>query len=143
MMHKCSNGRYLLITNIESVDKTLDSNWTPYAVLLTSWSIETATGSLWNSLIRLLLARGTKTFVCIGSYSEQLHDEIDEIIYEYDGEQGNVISEDTLTTYHVDESIEDTVNYFIHGTEFLEHDGVLLALVGASDGDVIECLKKD
>lgn len=136
-MHKCSNGRSLLITDIESIEKELNPSWIPYVVLLTAWSIEMATVKILNPLIKFLLARGTKTFVCLGDYSEQLHDEIDEIIYEYDEERGTDVATKVLTTYHADETIDDAVNYFVHGTELPDpRIGGLLALIGARDYEV-------
>ncbi len=143
MMKNCSNGRPLLLTGIESAAKELETSWIPFVVLMTAWSIEAVkTGGL-SDLIKLLLAKGAKTFVCIGDYSESLHDEIDEIIYEYDEERNISAASEIITTYHDDESVEDAVNYFVHGTEISEVEvGGLLALIGDGDQEVEECLRK-
>lgn len=143
MIRKCANNRFLLITNIESLEQKLDSNWVPYAVLLTAWSSDSTTFKNLRLLIRLFLARGTISFACLGNYSEQLHDAIDEIIYEYDEEHNTSLATAILTTYHCDESIKDAVNYFIYGTEFPDlENGRLLALVGDNDKEIKEILER-
>lgn len=143
MIVKCSNGRKLLITDIDSVKKELGSNWVPYVVLLTAWSIDQTTAKILDSLVKFLLVRGARAFVCLGSYSEQLHDEIDEIIYEYDEEHDVEIATGILTTYHADESIEDVVNYFVYGTELpSSENGGLLAIVDTNDRQVRGVLEK-
>jgi hypothetical protein len=143
MMKNCSNGRSLLVTDIESVAKELEASWVPFAVLLTAWSIGAVKAGGLSELIKLLLAKGAKTFVCIGDYSESLHDEIDEIIYEYDEERNVSETSEIITTYHDDESIDDVVNYFVHGTEIPGgKNGGLLALIGVGDEEVEDWLKK-
>lgn len=142
MMKKCSNGRSLLVIDIKSVAKELELSWIPFIVLLTAWNIEAAKAGGLSELIKLLLAKGTKTFVCIGEYSESLHDAIDEIIYEYDEERNISAASEIITTYH-DEYVDDAVNYFVHGTEIPEvKAGGLLALIGDGDREVEECLRK-
>lgn len=142
-MIKCSNGRNLIITDIDSVDKELSSNWIPCVVLLTAWSIDKKTIERLSSLVKFLLARGTKTFVCVGSCSKQLHDEIDEVIYEYDEEHGTEVATGILTTYHADESIEEAVNYFVYGTELSgSKNGGLLAIVDVNDRQVRDVFEK-
>lgn len=143
MMQKCLNDRYLIVTDIESVDKELDENWTPFVVLLTAWSIEAVKAEGLSELIKSLLAKGAKEFVCIGSYSESLHDEIDNVIYEYDEERNISAASSILTSYQYDESVDDSVDYFVYGTVFPEAKiGGLLALIGDNDQDVEACLKK-
>jgi hypothetical protein len=142
-MKNCSNGRSLLVTDIKSVAKELETSWAPFVVLLTAWSIGAVKAGGLSELIKLLLAKGTKTFVCIGDYSESLHDEIDEIIYEYDEERNISAASELITTYHDDESVDDAVNYFVHGTEIPDVKvGGLLALIGDGDQEVEECLIK-
>ena len=143
MMKNCLNGRPLLVTDIESVAKELETNWIPFVVLLTAWSVGTVRAEGFSELIKLLLTKGAKTFVCIGDYSESLHDEIDEIIYKYDEERNISEASEIITTYHDDESVDDAVSYFVHGTEIPEiKAGGLLALIGVGDQEVEECLKK-
>lgn len=143
MMNNCSNGRSLLVTDIESATNKLESSWIPFVVLLTAWSIGAVKAEGLSELIKLLLAKGAKTFVCIGGYSESLHDEIDEIIYEYDEERKISEVSEIITTYHDDESVDDAVNYFVHGTEIPEAEsGGLLAILGDGDLEVEISLKK-
>lgn len=143
MKKNCLNGRPLLVTDIESVAKELETNWIPFVVLLTAWSVGMVREEGFSELIKLLLTKGAKTFVCIGDYSESLHDEIDEIIYKYDEERNISEASEIITTYHDDESVDDAVSYFVHGTEISEIKvGGLLALIGVGDQEVEECLKK-
>jgi hypothetical protein len=143
MMKNCSNGRPLLVTDIESVAKELETNWIPFVVLLTAWSTGVVNAGGFSELIKLLLAKGAKAFVCIGDYSEGMHDEIDEIIYEYDEERNISAASEITTTYHDDEPVDDAVNYFVHGTEIPEAEsGGLLAILGDGDKEVETSLKK-
>ena len=126
-----------------SVAKELETNFIPIVVLLIAGSKEAVKSEGLSELIKMLLAKGAKTFVCIGDYSESLHDEIDEIIYEYDDERNNGETLKIITTYHDDESVDDAVNYFVHGTEFPEVKfGGLLALVADADTEADGCLSK-
>ena len=123
--------------DIGSVENELGSTWVPFVVLLTAWSMDLIKSEGLSNLVRFLLAKGAKTFVCIGDYSEILHDEIDEIIYEYDAESNISNASEILTTYHEDESVDDAVNYFVHGTEIPSNkNGGLLALMGVDDQEV-------
>lgn len=143
MMKNCSNGRPLLVTDIESAARELETSWIPFVVLLTVWSIGSVKAEGLSDLIKLLLAKGVKTFVCIGYYSESLHDEIDEIIYEYAEEHDISAASEIITTYHDDEPVDDVVNYFVHGTEIPETEsGGLLAILGDGDKEVEASLKK-
>jgi len=143
MMKNCSNGRPLLVTDIESVAKELETSWIPFVVLLTAWSIRAVKSGGFSELIKLLLAKGAKAFVCIGDDSESLHDEIDEIIYAYDEERKISAASEIITTYHDDESVDDAVNYFVHGTEIPKAEsGGLLAILGDGDQEVEASLKK-
>ena len=87
-------------------------------------------------LIYLLLDKGTSYFVCIGDLSEQLHDQIDEIIYQYDEEHDFKLSGNIVTTYHADDAIDDAVNFYIYGTELRDKErGYLIAIL---DKNMIE-----
>ncbi|MGQ9424737.1 DUF7684 family protein [Gilvimarinus sp. F26214L] len=142
MMKKCSNGRSLLVTDIDSVEKQLDRDWTPYVVLLTAWSSYQEPNEVLGTLVKFLLAKGARVFVCVGSHSEQLHDEIDSIFYEYGDEVQNAKTA-ILTTYHDDESIEEAVNYFVHGTDLPDDsNGGLLAILGSGDLQVRAALSE-
>lgn len=143
MIKKCSNGRSLLVTNFESVAEELESNWIPFVVLLTAWDIETVKVGGLSELIGLLLAKGARTFVCVGDFSEDLHDKIDDVIYKYDEDHNIREVSEIITTYHDDEPVNDVINYFIYGAEVPESDtGGLLALIGVGDTEVEKYLKK-
>jgi hypothetical protein len=143
MIHKCSNNRILKITNIETFEKESKLNWIPCAVLLTAWTIEKIKTANLNLLINSLLTKGARIFVCAGTYSEQLHDEIDEIIYKYGEEQGEESIKEIITTYHEEEPIEDVLNYFINGTVNKNHERCgLLALLDINDHEIRSYLKK-
>jgi hypothetical protein len=133
MMTKCSNGRSLLITHKSLVDTELGGSLVPCIVLLTAWSASRASISFWKSLIKFLLDKGTTYFVCIGSFSEKLHDEIDELMYQYDDEQGTERSINIVTTYHADDTLEEVVDYCVYATELKDKDnGCILAILDES-----------
>ena len=136
MMIQCSNNRTLFVTNRDSVDVEIDSSLTPYVVMLTAWSSAYVSNILQGGLVRNLLLKGTRNFVCLGRFSEQLHDEIDELIYQFDDENGSELATNILTTYHSDESIEDGVNYYVCGTQFKDKtSSCLLAILNEDSAE--------
>lgn len=145
MIYKCSNGRRLLITTKENLEFALnDSGLVPCVVLLTAWQSESASISSWQPLVRYLLEKGSSYFVCVGAYSERLHDAIDDFFYLYNEEKG-IERSDLVTTYHHNESTEDIIAYFVHGTELrLKPNGGLIAILGDTpeDQEIRDFLKK-
>lgn len=130
MMRRCSNGRHMLISNKESVEDELESHCAPEIVLLTAWTSEIIHPAFLKTLVTFLLNRGAVCFVCVGDFSEQLHDEIDQILYRYDEEHESNIGTEVVTTYHAGEPIEDAINFYIHGTQLNgEENGCLLAIL--------------
>lgn len=129
MMIRCSNDRTLFITDRDGIETEIDSSLTPYVVMLTAWNSANVSEVLQGNLVRNLLVKGARNFVCLGSFSEQLHDEIDELIYQFDDESGSELATDVLTTYHSDESIEDGVNYYICTTQFKDKEGSCLLAI--------------
>jgi len=130
MMIKCSNGRSLLITDKASVESELGNHMVPCIVLLTAWSASRASISFWRGMIKYLLDKGTAYFVCVGTFSEKLHDEIDELLYQYDDEQGTKSSMNVITTYHADDTPEEVVDYCVYATELKDKDkGCILAVL--------------
>jgi len=133
MIYKCSNGRRLIIATKESLVSALDkSGLVPCVVLLTAWQVERASVSFWEPSIRFLLENRCSYFACVGNYSERLHDAIDEFLYQYDEEIGSQLSRDIVTTYHNNESTEDVIAYFVHGTELRSANGCLVAILDDS-----------
>jgi len=118
MMIHCSNNRTLFVTDLNSLNIEIGNNLTPYVVMLTAWNFYDISKVVEDNLIKKLLLKGTRNFVCFGLFAEQLHDEIDELLYQFDDENGTTLSTDILTTYHSDEPIEDVVNYFVCTTQF-------------------------
>ena len=140
MIKLCQNGRQLIIKNTHFLDNELQSNWTPFSILLSTSFTEKITELELKILIKFLAFRGSKTFVCIGYGSEILHDNIDTILCELE-EESNLYNE-IITTYHPDEPISDVVNYFIFGTETVKNQsGGLLALLSSDNIDVIACIE--
>ena len=130
MMAKCANGRLLLVSDIDHFENELNSRYVPCAALLTAWNMERSSTEFWRDIVIYLLNRGTCYFVCAGDYSEQLHDEIDELIYKYDETHNSDKSTNVITTYHTDDSIEEIANFYLYGTEIHEEGhGCLLAIL--------------
>jgi hypothetical protein len=137
MIYECSNGRRLIITTKEFVGSVLSSSGlVPCVVLLTTRHSESASMRFWESLIRFLLDKGCSYFVCVGTYSESLHDAIDDFFYQYNEELGIERSRDIVTTYHTNETTEDVIAYFVHGTELRrKENGCLVAILDDSPED--------
>lgn len=145
MIYKCSNDRRLLITTKENLEFALNaSGLIPCVVLLTAWQSENASISFWQSVVQYLLEKGSSYFVCVGTYSESLHDAIDEFYYLYNEERG-LEGTDLVTTYHYNESTEDVIAYFVHGTELrCKPNGGLVAILGDTpkDQEILNFIKK-
>ena len=130
MLYKCSNDRSLLITKKEEIEHDLGNHLIPCVVLLTSWDSDKETTENRDSLIIFLLDKGTRYFICIGEFSECLHDRIDELAYEYDDQLGAEAGINIITTYHSEESIEEVVEFFLFGSDIWDKkNGCMLAIL--------------
>ena len=109
----------------------LGGSLVPCIVLLTAWSASRASISFWEPLIKLLLDKGATYFVCVGEFSEKLHDEVDELMYQYDDEHGTEYSINIVTTYHADDTLEEVVDYCVYAAE-LKGNGCILAVLDES-----------
>ena len=130
-MKNCKNGRLLIITNDSRVGVDIDNDLVPSVVLLTAWNSGRADVCFWGKTVSSLLRRGASYFACVGGFAEKLHDEIDELIYQYYADSNRELN--VITTYHDDDSLEEVVNYCVYGTE-LEYDdgGYVLAILDES-----------
>jgi hypothetical protein len=97
--------------------------------MLTAWNSEEVSKIFHGNLVRSLILKGARNFVFLGGLSEQLHDGIDEIIFQLDDEIGSELTSKILTSYNSDESIEDGVNYYIFGTQFNGQDNSCLLAI--------------
>lgn len=124
MLHKCQNGRKLIIANKADVFAALvTANAIPSVVLLSAWSLETISLSVWNDFIHQLLEHGCTYFVCAGEFAEELHDLIDDIIAIYPR------SDNFATTFHNDETPDDIVNFFVYTTRVLNDERAALVAI--------------
>ncbi len=144
MIHQCSNGRRIIVSNMDELISAITDQVTPCVALFPAWRHEQVEVSYWEGVVRFLLDRGCTYFVCAGVYSEELHDAVDDFLYQYDDELGVEKSIGVVTTYHADESIEDVVNFFVHSTVIWDKaKGCMVAILDASDSEemkVIRCL---
>ena len=129
MIIHCSNNRTLSIVDRENDGLEIECSLIPYVVMLTAWNSEEVSKILHGNLVRSLILKGARNFVCLGALSEQLHDGIDDIIYQIDDEIGSELTSDILTSFHSDESIEDGVNYYVFGTQFNGQDNSFLLAI--------------
>ncbi len=142
MISKRINDRTLHIDDVNAIQTSQGMNFVPYVVLLTAWNNDGVAKILDNNLVGALLQKGARNFVCVGSCSEFLHDEIDEALFEYDRKNSTDIAEGILTTYHVsnpnddEDTIEEAVYYFVRIAEFdLKEDQHLLAILDDTNPD--------
>ncbi|MFZ3000384.1 MAG: hypothetical protein WA071_08635 [Undibacterium umbellatum] len=129
--YECENGRPLIITSREDVYKDIDQfEVIPCAVLLTAWNIEVVHSDYWRSLAIFLIKKGCTYFVCAGTYAENLHDLIDDIIFD---QEGRAIA----TTYHEDETAEDVANFLVNATDIgnKSNSGLIAIFDNVSPGD--------
>jgi len=145
MISKSSNKRVLVISSKSSVRVDL-TDWVPYIVVLTAWTIDRSSLVYWKSLIDYLLEKGVVYIACFGTFSEKLHDEIDELIYEYDDAYDKLQNVNIVTTFHANDTIEEAIDYCLYGTELEDkaHNCILVILDEGSieDQEVKEFLLK-
>jgi hypothetical protein len=122
MIYKTTNNRVLLISDRDSVTNIIGSKRVPYIVLIAVWSLKQVSDIAASNVISFLLQEGTTNFVCFGGFSEQLHDEIDELIYQYSDKNSLFDGAQVITTYHDDEELDEVINYFVHGTEINDNN---------------------
>jgi hypothetical protein len=131
ILHKCKNGRNLIVTNIADVFAALvTANAIPSVVLLSAWRLETVLLSVWNDFVHKLLERGCTYFVCAGEFAEELHDLIDDIIFIYPR------SDNIATTFHNGETADDIVNFFVYTTSVSNDERA--ALVAILDTSILQ-----
>jgi hypothetical protein len=123
-VHRCSNGRSLIISRKnEAIQALANNDISPSVVLMTAWTQESAKSE--QLLIQRFLQLGCKYFVCAGRYAEDLHDFIDGLI-EVGGEQSASIT----TTYHDGEPADLVTNFFVNATDMSNHgSGGLVAIL--------------
>lgn len=117
MIHICKNNKKLLILGKHEIFNALNKvKITVMVALLIANEEQQSSFLYWQDIILKLLKRGLKYVVCIGRYSEKLHDEIDQWLDEYSIQNDNSIG--IITTFHPDETIEEIVDFFLYGIVF-------------------------
>lgn len=114
MMHISVHGRRITIADKKPNMVLPDECGKIIAALFTAWRIEDASIARWEAFVQALLNRGCSYFICVGEYSEELHDALDDFLESIDGFYGKD-KQVILTTFHTDESAEDVANFFLHG----------------------------
>jgi hypothetical protein len=135
--YQCLNGRQLLISNEIDIDFFDKKNIEACAVLLTAWNGDSVNIERWRERVRFFIGKKCVFFVCLGTYSEELHDVIDECLFEYDDEYGKDVGVNIITTYHNNESVQDVVNFFIYSTE-IEDNNFNFLFAYLDDGCVLD-----
>jgi hypothetical protein len=131
-VYKFSNGKLLVISDRENIFQEIEkAGIFPCVVLITAWVKETTQTEFWELIIKRLLESGCTYFVCAGTYAENLHDLVDEVIFSLEKKKTIV------TTYHEDESAEDVANFFVNATDISnpENGGMAAILDDATLGD--------
>jgi hypothetical protein len=57
-------------------------------MMVTAWNYEEVSKILHSNLVRSLILKSARNFVCLGALAEELRDGIDDIIYQIDDEIG-------------------------------------------------------
>lgn len=124
----CKNGRRLLILEEAVAFTALDTvGFVPSVVLISAWSEESISLPKWQVFVHEMLQRGCKYFVCVGLYSEYLHDLLDDIIFSEDNHEG------IGTTFHNDETLADVAHFFVHATAMDSNpNGGLVAILATN-----------
>ena len=136
--HTCENGRVVLISKADEIGEDITATGLiPCVLMITAWTMQIVSVTTWRPLIEVLLKKGCSHIVCAGSYAEQLHDLIDDIVEDssdlFDDRPYDVV----LTTYHDDDSAQDVAEFFTNATDVWEKEnGGLVAVLGEGDDDI-------
>lgn len=99
----------------------------PDVVMLSSWSPDLSNYNEMRPLIEKLLDSGCKYFVCVGEYSESLHDFIDDLILGRPINSNRDKNFHVMTTWHDTDTEEEVVDFFLYLTNV--HDSILAAVL--------------
>lgn len=86
------------------------------AALVTAWDKESVSEYDWRPVVSALLRRNVRYIVCVGEFSEALHDLVDETIYELQEAAASASDEAVMTTFHDEDSVDDALFFYQHLT---------------------------
>lgn len=113
LKHICKNGKELIICARNEAEGVLaDDRLRIESVLLSAWSIESVSSSLWKNIVERVVTVECENVLCCGTYGENLHDFIDNIWIDCAEENDKDFV--LITTWHDQENAEDVVDYLVH-----------------------------
>ncbi len=141
---RCANGHTLIISSPSTVRNDLGDAWTPYTVMLEAMEPGVASRDDWKGWVEYLVGRGASFFVCVGPYSEALHDRIDDCLIQMVDESEDQAVLRVLTTFHANESLEEAVRFFLEATQLESHASYChLAILNEGEGSALsDCLTR-
>ncbi len=105
-----------------------NKNLSPRVILLTAWTpIREDKIRQLEPLVKKLMNLGCEYFICVGNYSEDLHDLIDEIILDISFKNSNRHYPNIVTTWHDNDTNEEVADFFLHATNV--NNGLLVAFL--------------
>lgn len=118
MVIPIKNSNFLMfLDEYQWDDSCLKIELTPDVVLLSSWEQQDESSFYQiRPIITKLIDLGCKYFVCAGGYSEQLHDFIDDVIFNMSLSTGQGSITDIMTTWHDTDTNEEVANFFLYST---------------------------
>jgi len=111
-MKERSNERQIAICTPATVKSDLEESRRPVSVLLTA-ACEVGDYYDIGKWIQYFVEKGTVSFCCVGPYAENVHDLIDDLLYDLIDEYGQEKILSITTTFH-DAEVQDAVEYFVH-----------------------------
>ena len=87
----------------------------PDVVMISSWEKDLSGYQQIKALIEKLIDMGCKYFVCVGAYSEKLHDFIDDVLLDR-SINSQFEDSDVMTTWHDTETVEEVAEFFLYST---------------------------
>lgn len=153
MIRKKIGSKELIIIDknqfFEKLVKLENLNLKPQSILISQWSNKELNYVELAKIVTDLIKKGTKTFVCVGDLSENIHDYIDwlrvDISLATKSKNERKQLEDIITIWNTDNTVEDSIFFFIQATLFASSDdtAILLAILdmkNPKDLEVKECL---
>ncbi len=125
------NSNTLIFLDIKQWNSALiNINPSPSAVLLSSYEHRGDSFQDMRGLIDKLIKLDCKYFVCAGKNSEQLHDFIDDVIFDISLSSGHKNYTDIMTTWHNADTDEEVAFFFLHLTDI--SNGLLIVFLDES-----------
>ena len=135
------NNRFIYVQDIGENFDPAQFEKKPVAVLLSARDTETQKYGYWQKIIEYFFSQQVKYIICVGSFSEQLHDDIDDHMFQFEDENDIPVSENLVTTFHSSDTADEISNFFVYATDIDENTECLLTILDPNNKEDVNLLE--